>query len=247
MAKTQARASCELCAYESNKAGMTRHLATCPAKHDASKAKLSKLYRLRVEAEYAPTYFLDIELKANAKLEDLDSFLRDIWLECCGHLSMFSIGNTQYDASYEEDEEMEQADAEHRVWLENMWRERGIPESKWPAPRLERGMDTQVEAIFETGLSFSYEYDFGSTTHLKLKVVSEREGRITGKLRLLARNHAPNWECSKCSAPAVVIHTEKMWEDDYPFFCKKHARGWDDYPYMPVVNSPRMGVCGYTG
>lgn len=28
----------------------------------------------------------------------LDSFLRDLWLECCGHMSAFSIGQMRYSA-----------------------------------------------------------------------------------------------------------------------------------------------------
>jgi hypothetical protein len=28
-------------------------------------------------------------------LEDLDEFLRDIWLECCGHLSAFSYQRSE--------------------------------------------------------------------------------------------------------------------------------------------------------
>ena len=29
--------------------------------------------------------------------EELDQFLRSIWLECCGHLSAFQIGSFQHD------------------------------------------------------------------------------------------------------------------------------------------------------
>ena len=31
-------------------------------------------------------------MKGSATLGDLDDYLRAIWLECCGHLSQFSIG-----------------------------------------------------------------------------------------------------------------------------------------------------------
>lgn len=246
MAK-QSRGTCSLCAYESTKAGLTRHLASCPANHDLSSGKPSKLFRLRVEATYAPEYFLDVEIKETATLRVLDQFLRDIWLECCGHLSAFTIGDTFYEVAYDADEEDEAMEAEADEQLFALLKERGIPESRWPARRRERGMDVKILEIFKEGLSFEYEYDFGSTTDLKLKVVSEREGKISGKLRLLARNNPPKWTCTKCDAAAKVIHLEKMWEDENPFFCKKHARNWEDYPYLPVVNSPRMGVCGYTG
>jgi hypothetical protein len=40
------------------------------------------------------------------------------------------------------------------------------------------------------------------------------------------------------------------YEEDNPFVCKthmaEHACG-EDKGVLPVVNSPRMGVCGYTG
>jgi hypothetical protein len=40
-----------------------------------------------------------------------------------------------------------------------------------------------------------------------------------------------------------------MWEGENPFYCKKHmkASGEDDYLFLRVVNSPRMGVCAYEG
>jgi len=49
-----------------------------------------------VEGSYLPYYWMHLELPANATLEDLDSFLRDIWLECCGHLSAFRIEGKEY-------------------------------------------------------------------------------------------------------------------------------------------------------
>jgi hypothetical protein len=34
-----------------------------------------------------------------APLSKLDRFLRDTWLECCGHLSAFEIGSNRYASS----------------------------------------------------------------------------------------------------------------------------------------------------
>jgi hypothetical protein len=36
-------------------------------------------------------YWLLLDIADNAILEDLDWFLRQIWLECCGHMSVFSL------------------------------------------------------------------------------------------------------------------------------------------------------------
>ncbi len=41
-------------------------------------------------------YWLHIEIAAKATLEDLDSFLRAVWLECCGHLSSFEIAGESF-------------------------------------------------------------------------------------------------------------------------------------------------------
>ena len=218
---------------------MTRHLTTCPQEHDEA-TKPSSLFRLRVEDAYTPFYWLDIEVKATAELSDLDRFLRDIWLECCGHLSLFAIGNTQYHSNDElvEDDEDDFADifpSLNQEALELLSKNRIIT----------KGMNISLAKVLEPGLKFTHEYDFGSTTELKLKVVSEREGHIKQELRLLSRNIAPTWTCNDCGENATLLNLDE-WDSDNPFYCDEHSDD-EEYMYLPVVNSPRMGVCGYTG
>lgn len=43
-----------------------------------------------------------VEIKETETLKALDRFLRDIWVECCGHLSEFDINGVIYDC-YPED------------------------------------------------------------------------------------------------------------------------------------------------
>ena len=45
---------------------------------------------LVVAGFYLPEYWLHLKVKSDCGLKDLDQFLRDIWLECCGHMSAFS-------------------------------------------------------------------------------------------------------------------------------------------------------------
>ncbi len=85
---------------------MSRHLAACEKRQAAikresqdTKAKKGKLFHLQVEGTYAPMYWMHIEMPASATLAQLDTFLRDIWLECCGHLSQFKIGAQHYSVS----------------------------------------------------------------------------------------------------------------------------------------------------
>src|SRR5262245_3532849 len=76
---------------------MTRHLTKCLAAHDKAeqagggKAKKGKLVRVLVEGKYDPRYWLYLEMPATTRLKYLDGVLRDLWLECCGHLSAFKV------------------------------------------------------------------------------------------------------------------------------------------------------------
>ena len=212
-----------MCGYESSKAGITRHLKSCPGEHDAT-GKATKLWQLRIEDAYSAPYWLDVELKASATLADLDTFLREAWLECCGHLSAFDIGQERYGGS-------------HGLEAPGGFFDLG-----------EKSMSVKVGDVLAPSLKFTHEYDFGSTTELTLKVTGEREGRIgPAPLRLLARNAPPTWTCRVCREPATQVDTEAVYDEENPFYCDCHAEAQEDGMLMPVVNSPRMGVCGYTG
>ena len=97
-----------------------------------------------------------------------------------------------------------------------------------------------------------YDYDFGSTTRLTITFVGRttREKRPKkNAVRLLLRNEPFSEQCS-CGKKAEYICDECNWNNDYPFFCKECAEqheNEEEHYLLPVVNSPRMGVCGYTG
>jgi len=218
---------CKLCGYRGTKASMTKHLARCVEQPVSNKGKPVRLLHLRIEDAYKPSpFWMDIEIKASASLHVLDDFLRDIWLECCGHLSLFKIDGVIYEAVID------------RSW--------GLDDSK--------SMEVALGKVVQVGSSFAYEYDYGSTTELRLRVLGERNAYLKKDLRLLARNEPPEWRCTVCGQPATQIDTECAYEMDNPFFCDLHAQehveqrhDGDDYMFLPVVNSPRMGTCGYTG
>lgn len=226
---------------------MTRHLKTCPAEHDNASGKAIPLIHLRAEDAYTPRYWIDIEMKADASLRKLDRFLRDIWLECCGHLSMFRAGNTYYQMdSIQPDEFADEDDSFEAFQKSYPLTDKKTLEKIWANYPRERSMDVSLSDVVGSSPKFSHEYDFGSTTVLNLKVMGERTGRIgRTPLRLLARNDAPEFTCAVCDAPATQVDVEAMYEEENPFFCGKHAKKRDIL--LPVVNSPRMGVCGYEG
>ena len=95
--KKQTRGNCGYCGREFTKGSMLRHLPTCPrraeivAESDRKRGKASSLTHLRVLDE-SGDFWLDLEMQASTTMQDLDRYLRAIWLECCGHMSMFSTG-----------------------------------------------------------------------------------------------------------------------------------------------------------
>ena len=76
---------CYLCGNTIRKSGMTTHLKkeVCPA----GDVQLCNL--LKIEDQYNKDYWLYLDIPATSALSSLDRFLRNIWLECCGHMSQF--------------------------------------------------------------------------------------------------------------------------------------------------------------
>ncbi len=108
-------------------------------------------------------------------------------------------------------------------------------------------MDIPLKDVIQPGLKFIYKYDFGSTTELNMKCISERSGELK-EIRILAKNDPPEYLCDKCGKLAKHICVNCLWKDE-GLLCdsclEKHDCG--EERILPVVNSPRMGVCAYTG
>ena len=233
MARRNSRGSCLLCGNSYSKSGMSRHLQSCrgtnEGKEGASGQRRSPSkhgFHLAVEGRDRPSYWMHLEIESNATLWELDLFLRRTWLECCGHLSAFVIRGSNH---FREDRD---------IW----------------ADLDDLDMEVPLSQALNAGMKFSYEYDFGDTTELTLRVVSE--GNISVDhcgIYLLARNDPPEIPCAKCDALAVELCIECSWEDTGFFYCpvcvelhKAQAPSHEEM-FLPVVNSPRMGQCGYTG
>ena len=214
---------------------MTRHLKTClEARAAAASGKKSAhttpAFLLTVSGKYAPEYWLHLQARADATLADLDSFLRRIWLECCGHMSEFKFARKKRPLPLL----MGAMD-----WLPMDW----LPMEE------EQSMDEPLKEVLTPGMEFEHEYDFGSTTHLALKVAGEFSvPDNSASIMLLARNDPPQIACDVCGKPAKVICTECSY-DTGGWLCAKCAKkhDCDEDMQLPVVNSPRVGVCGYTG
>jgi hypothetical protein len=103
--------------------------------------------------------------------------------------------------------------------------------------------------LLSPGATLRYEYDFGTTTELTIKVAAVRRGPADAEfIRLLARNDPPEVPCESCGRPAARICSQCIFEGG-GWLCRacarKHKCG--EEMLLPVVNSPRVGMCGYTG
>ena len=111
-------------------------------------------------------------------------------------------------------------------------------------------MNAELGQVLKLGLKFTYVYDFGSSTELALKVVDEREGETRGRgkkaIKIMARNEPPTIPCDICGKTATGIYAD--WDGYEKWLCNECGKKQKDREMMlPVVNSPRVGVCGYTG
>lgn len=96
------KGDCAYCGTVIARNAAGRHLAACEQRRaaiDAADAsgRAETLLHLRVQAEHQPAFWMDLEMRGAATLHTLDGYLRAIWLECCGHLSRFSVGGWRGD------------------------------------------------------------------------------------------------------------------------------------------------------
>ncbi len=350
---------CHFCQGEFAKNKMIQHLKTCKERvrlMGEQDGPTAQLLHLQIEGNSRPEYWMHLELPGEAMLSDLDDFLRAVWLECCDHLSEFTVHGVSYSSAAEggmdpfgfsaaeEEEEVEEEDVEAEEAedeampsteelttqiaqslsaelhadlkdvpveqiekkLEQLFSENlpmGLSPAMLPslkpmlnymASALQEGtlaealgeleaeedeadMDVELGEILNVGDKFSYTYDFGSSTKLSLRVLSQREGRMLmppadmdedevldeGEeaeedddddesqmtIVVMAHNEPPALACHICGKPAVQITSaEEFTPVAEVVLCAKCSSEYDDPDeLLPIVNSPRVGVCGYTG
>ena len=205
-------------------------------------------------------HWMELGVRADTTLRELDRFLRSVWLECCGHLSHFDVGGVVYSMMVPmpgDDFDFVPMDEREEQW---------------------RHMGRAIGTAIKPATWFEHQYDYGTTTELDLRHVNEFEGLAQalgpsqpwhgGKIAILARNH-PLQSCCQCGRPAqwrIVPEEEEYddpddelfdWEDDeFLFwdgdrdgdpvlntFCGECAPVDGDYVVLP--NSPREGANCY--
>lgn len=205
-------ANCYYCDKELNSRNIKSHVKRCKVMHDniEAKKKVNNKTREQFIISMVPKYgskdyCIYISIDKSLTLQDLDSFIRDVWVECCGHLSLFKIDDREF----------------------------------------ERTKNIRLSDILNVGIKFEYEYDFGSTTELKLEVVdSLTVSQDFSRIEIIARSKEVVHKCEQCGADTRLYDgLNEEW------VCESCAEDLDK-EYIEEIdycNSPRDGVCGYCG
>ena len=211
--------ACVFCGMRATRGGMSRHLRSCAARKaaiaaaDGGPGAREPVIHLQVQSAHMDEFWLHLEMRGSAPLEELDEYLRAIWLECCGHMSQFSRGG---------------------------WGGEEIVMSRKAKDVL--GPDTVLTHI----------YDFGTETVTLVKAVDTRTGKPLTRhpIFLMARNEMPAVTCAECDEPATHLCLECLYEGEDAVRCGRHSASHPHDEYdgpIALVNSPRLGECGYDG
>ena len=90
------KCKCNLCKKEYDIKEIEQHINSCLDKKNDN-CNVKNLYYFVVKAKSMGGMFLHLLISQDSKLADLDQFLRDIWLECCNHPSLFKANHQELD------------------------------------------------------------------------------------------------------------------------------------------------------
>ena len=263
--RTMVPGTCNLCNETVSGDRIRRHLLSCiaartglrpsqtPRRNDRRRTALKTAY-ISVRSREQP-HWLELGVRCDATLHELDRFLRFLCLECCGHLSHFKTDEVTYSVMVPKPGDK---------WRFDPMDER---EAAW------RHMGKSVNAAIPVLTKFEHEFDYGSPTELELEHVAVCGELVQGlaptqpwhggEVVILARNHSLR-ACLRCRRPAqwksvpgydeecYGEYDEEVYEDegvmsaddlDPVTFCDECAPEDGDFCLLP--NSPREGVNCY--
>jgi hypothetical protein len=216
--KQQSRGACGFCGKEMTRGGMLKHLAVCAARVQAIAEADDK--RGATDSIY--------------HFQVRDAWGGDYWL------------NLEMPGSAK----LKDLDGYLRaIWLECCGHMSSFAYIKWTK---DIPMTTRIDRAFDVGTELTHIYDFGTSSETLVKAVDVRQGKpLTARpVYLMVRNTMPVVECTECDQTAQWLCMECVIEtEESGLLCEKHFKKHPhkNYGPLPVVNSPRMGMCGYDG
>ncbi len=219
--RKQTRGVCAFCGRNLTGGGMSRHLATCSKRQEAIRA-----------ADESPgrrTRLLHLHLR--------DAWRENYWL----YLEMDARAPMAHLDDYLRAIWLDCCGHMSAFFLGKPWLGRGVP------------MGAPAGRALQPDQKIYHLYDFGTTSTTLIRVVGAREGKplTHHPIYLMARNSPPEYPCMECGQPARWFCWEcQIEEDKSGLLCDLHLEDhpYEDYgPPVEIVNSPRMGLCGYAG
>jgi hypothetical protein len=217
--KIKTKGKCSKCNEDYSPAKGTAHLVGCALQSFQPSPSTTEGYLLRISwAEQPNLYWMFVTIPRNASLSLLDAFLRDVWLECCGHLSQFTIGSRRY-MSHTESGNPSQS-------MKNQIGQVLSPGVKF-------------EYVYDMGSSTDLEIEVieavAACPQKKVTVLMKNEPpafpcESCKKAAEIICSQCGETTCSACSEDHSCVINEG-----------------DTYMLMSLANSPRAGVCGYEG
>ncbi len=211
---------CAYCEQEVSSSGIVKHLRTC-AQRLAALEKAEKK-----EGRSETLYHLRVQ----------DKYNKEFWLD----LEMRGSAKLK--------------DLDHylrAIWLECCGHLSQFSSDGWRGK--EFAMTRRAEEVFEPRTALTHIYDFGTSSETLIQAVEAREGKPTTRhpIALMARNAMPKEQCMKCKKTAQWLCMECLIEEDKSgVLCEEHVEEHEHDNYgdpVPLVNSPRVGMCGYEG
>jgi hypothetical protein len=95
--KIKTKGKCTQCGQVYSQVQAKAHLLDCLAQSISHSRSTTEGYLTKISGGGQRTlYWMFVTVPKDAPLRLLDQFLRDTWLECCGHLSQFTIDTHRY-------------------------------------------------------------------------------------------------------------------------------------------------------
>lgn len=219
--RKQYRGICTYCGTEIAKNGVARHLAACASWN---------------------------ELVAKAEQQECPS-------EPLHHLRVQATDMPEYWLDLEMRGWKTLADLDHylrAIWLECCGHMSQFSFGGWMGGKI--SMKQHIQKVFQQpGTELTHIYDFGTSSETLIKAVRVREGKpvTSHPIVLLVRNVMPEAQCIECNEPASWWCMECLIEDEVcGTLCDKHKKSHPHHECsepIRLVNSPRLGLCGYDG
>jgi hypothetical protein len=218
------RGDCVFCGRELTNGGLIRHLKTCSKRQEAIQTRNQN----KIADRSGVLYHLQIR----------NAHLSDFWL----HLEIngsAALGDLD-------------------AYLRTIWLECCGHLSQFTHGRERWGdeipMNRKIGQILGANTELTHIYDFGSSTETVIKKVDTRNGKPLSKhpIYLMARNDTPEVSCEECNKSAQWLRHDYAGNSGAWMIalCSDHVENFTGEDYgepLKIVNSPRVGVCGYNG